>query len=143
MVKLGEEVGFKFDYFEGMRMANTLDAHVLIEFAKEYGKQTELNLRLMSAHFIEHKNVSKRDVLLEEVEVVGLDRSAAEARLNDNTARQGIKEQIAMWHNRGVHSVPTIIINDKSALVGAQSIAVYKQILTDFFESEDRRTSLL
>lgn len=143
MVALGEEVGFKFDYFEGMRMANTLDAHVLIEFAKEHGKQTDMNLRLMTSHFIERKNVSMRDVLLDEVAAVGLDRNAAEARLKDDTARQVIKEQIAMWHNRGVHSVPTIIFNDKSALVGAQSVAVYKQVLTDMFESEDRRTSLL
>ena len=33
MTDIGEELGFKFDYFEGMRMANTFDAHVLLEYA--------------------------------------------------------------------------------------------------------------
>ena len=28
MTDIGEELGFKFDYFDGMRMANTFDAHV-------------------------------------------------------------------------------------------------------------------
>lgn len=49
MTDFGAELNFKFDYFDGMRMANTFDAHVLLEYAKEQGKQTELKMQLMNA----------------------------------------------------------------------------------------------
>ena len=36
MTDIGKEVGFKFDYFDGMRMVNTFGAHVLSD--KDFGK---------------------------------------------------------------------------------------------------------
>ena len=51
MTDAGEELGFKFDYFDEMRMANTFDAHVLLEYAKDFGKQTELKMTLTKAFF--------------------------------------------------------------------------------------------
>lgn len=30
MTKLGAELGFKFDYFDGMKMVNTRDVHILL-----------------------------------------------------------------------------------------------------------------
>lgn len=55
MTDIGEEIGFKFDYFEGMRMANTFDAHILLEYAKVFGKQTDLKMRLMSSFLLNEK----------------------------------------------------------------------------------------
>lgn len=47
----GAELGFTFDYFDDMRMVNTFDAHVLLEYAKGFGKQTELKMTLTKAFF--------------------------------------------------------------------------------------------
>ena len=129
MTEIGEELGFKFDYFDEMRMANTFDAHVLLEYAKEFDKQTELKLRLMNSFFGERKDVSDRTILKEALVAVGLNADEALARLDNEEARSEVRNKQGEWKNMGVNSVPTIVFNMKSAVTGAQPVATFKQIL--------------
>lgn len=129
MTDIGEELGFKFDYFEGMRMANTFDAHVLLEYAKNFGKQTELKMRLITSFFTERKDVSDRAVLKEALIAVGLNADEALARLDSEEARFEVRNKQGEWKNMGVNSVPTIVFNMKSAVTGAQPVSTFKQIL--------------
>ena len=135
MTDFGAELNFKFDYFDGMRMANTFDAHVLLEYAKEQGKQTELKMQLMNAFFGEHKDVSNRDILKQELEAVGLNATEAFAILDNSDMRKNVKSAENYWQSLGVSSVPTVVFNRKSALTGAQPVEVYKQVLTELLES--------
>ncbi len=134
MVDAGNEVGFTFDYFDGMRMANTFEAHVLLEYAKAFGKQTELKMRLTTAFFSERKDVSKRDVLKQVLLDVGLNAEEALAKLDDDEARYEVRSKQDYWKNLGVNSVPTIVFNRKSAVTGAQPVDVFKGILTEILE---------
>lgn len=136
MTAVGAEIGFKFDYFKDMRMVNTFDAHVLLDYAKGQGKQTALKMRLMNSFFGERKDVSNRSVLKEELEAVGLNATEALAVLDNDDMRNKIKFEENYWKNLGVSSVPTVVFNRKSAVNGAQPVAVYKQILTELLESE-------
>ncbi|MEB8327993.1 DsbA family oxidoreductase [Flavobacteriaceae bacterium KMM 6897] len=134
MSEVGSELGFTFDYFDDMRMANTFDAHVLLEYAKNFGKQTELIMRLTTAFFSEGKDVSNRAVLKQVLLDAGLNAEEALAKLDDDDARYEIKSKEAYWRNAGVNSVPTIVFNNKSALTGAQPVSVYKQVLGELLE---------
>ncbi|WP_405247163.1 DsbA family protein [Cellulophaga sp. Asnod2-G02] len=136
MTDFGAELGFKFDYFEGMRMANTFDAHVLLEYAKEQGLQTELKMRLMNDFFGAHQDVSKREVLKIALEDVGLNTEEAFTALDNQELRKNVKSTERYWQELGVNSVPTIVFNRKSALTGAQPVAVYKQVLTELLEAK-------
>lgn len=131
MTDIGEELGFKFDYFEGMRMANTFDAHVLLEYAKDLGKQTELKLRLMNSFFSERQDVSDRAVLKQALLDVGLNADKALEKLDNEEARYEVRNKQNQWKNMGVNSVPTIVFNMKSAVTGAQPVDTFKQVLTD------------
>lgn len=131
MTEIGEELGFKFDYFEGMRMANTFDAHVLLEYAKDFGKQTQLKLRLMNSFFNERQDVSDRAVLKQALLDVGLNADEALAKLDSEEARYEVRNKQGQWKNMGVNSVPTIVFNMKSAVTGAQPVDTFKQVLTD------------
>ncbi|MBO0592243.1 DsbA family oxidoreductase [Cellulophaga sp. E16_2] len=135
MTEFGAELGFKFDYFKGMRMANTFDAHVLLTYAKEQGKQTELKLRLLNAFFGEHKDVSDRAILKQELEAIGLNVTEAFSVLDNKEMRTKVKSEEEYWKSLGVNSVPTVVFNRKSAVNGAQPVAVYKKILTDILAS--------
>ena len=137
LTQLGAELGFKFDYFDDMRIVNTRDAHVLLDYANENGKQTVLNLRLIEAFFSERKDISNREILLQELERIGLNGDEANARLNDNAALERIKIQESYWQNRGIRSVPTMVFNGVSALNGAQPIYIYKQVLTGLLEKNN------
>ena len=131
MTEIGEELGFKFDYFDEMRMSNTFDAHVLLEYAKDFGKQTELKLRLMTSFFGERKDVSDREVLKLALLEVGLNVEEALSKLDNEEARYEVRNKQGQWKNMGVNSVPTIVFNMKSAITGAQPVDSFKQVLSE------------
>tara|TARA_R110002051_G_scaffold283920_1_gene345905 strand:- start:13 stop:657 length:645 start_codon:yes stop_codon:yes gene_type:complete len=131
MTDVGEELGFKFDYFDDMRMVNTFDAHVLLEYANDFGKQTELKMTLTKAFFSDRKDVSKRDVLKAALLEVGLNADEALAKLDSDEARLEVRNKQGYWKNMGVNSVPTIVFNRKSAVTGAQPVDTFKQVLSE------------
>lgn len=127
----GAELDFTFNYFDKMRMVNTFDAHILLEYAKEFGKQTELQMRLTASFFSEKKDVSNRDILKQALLDVGLNAELGIAQLDNQKAKDEVKRAESYWQNMGVTSVPTFVFDKKSALTGAQPIAVFKQVLTE------------
>ncbi len=134
--KLGEEVGFKFDYFEDMKKLNTLDTHILLDYAKEFNKQTELEVRLTEAYFSERKDISDRNVLFLELQRVGLNADEAIARLDNNEAIKNVQNEKRHWVERGVSSIPTMIFNSDIVLEGAVSVDTYKKVLTKMIKKD-------
>jgi predicted DsbA family dithiol-disulfide isomerase len=130
MTEIGAALGFKFDYFDEMRMVNTFDAHILLAYAKAFDKQTELKMCLTTAFFSERKDVSKRAVLKQALLDVGLNAEEGIASLDKKEARAEVTTAQNYWKGLGVNSVPTIVFNRKRAVTGAQSITTFKQILT-------------
>tara|TARA_R100001377_G_scaffold11598_2_gene5774 strand:+ start:461 stop:1105 length:645 start_codon:yes stop_codon:yes gene_type:complete len=128
---LGAEYGFEFDYFDGMKIVNTRDAHVLLDLAHEQGLQHRLKQRLFAAFFTEHKDVSDRAVLLAEARSVGLDAGAATLALNDSERRRRVENQELLWQRQGISGVPTVIFNRTSAMTGAHPQASYREVLQE------------
>ncbi len=131
MISIGKELDFTFDYFEGMRIVNTFEAHVLLEYAKVFEKQTELKMRLTTTFFSERKDVSKRETLKQALLDVGLNAEEGLIQLDKEEARLEIRSKQDYWKSLGVNSVPTIVFNRKSAITGAQPVAVFKQVLLE------------
>lgn len=129
--KAGANYGFTFDYFDDMKMVNTFDAHILLDLAHELGKQTELKLRLFSAFFTEHKDISKRDVLIKEADAVGITQQQCEIAFTDSKMAIRVKKIESQWQQMGVSGVPTVVFNRQSALTGAQPQETYKQVLQE------------
>ena len=127
----GAEVGFTFNFFDEMKIVNTRDAHILLEYAHQLGKQTELKLALFNAAFTDQKDVSNREILLNEVEKIGLDVEQAKAHLEETNYREQVIEQELYWQRLGISAVPAVVFNRRSALSGAQPVAAYKQALTE------------
>jgi len=130
LTKLGAELGFTFNFFDRMKLVNTRDAHILLEYAKRFGLQTQLNIRLAKAFYGEKKDISNRKTLVKELESVGLNANEALAELNDNDARDLIQKQESHWQNLGITGVPTMIFNNLNVISGAQSVDTYKQALS-------------
>ncbi len=130
----GAKYGFQFNYFDQMKMVNTLDAHVLLDLAYEQGKQTELKLRLFSAFFSEQKDVSDLNTLLLEAQRVGMTKQAVMQALSDTSLREKIRSTEAQWHQLGISSVPTVIFNRQSALTGAHPQESYKSVLMELLK---------
>jgi predicted DsbA family dithiol-disulfide isomerase len=128
---LGAEYGFEFDYFEDMKIVNTREAHLLLDFAHEKGLQNQLKQRLFAAFFTEHKDVSDRAVLLAEARSVGLDPAAVTLALDDSDRRRRVVNQEIQWQQQGITGVPTVVFNRSSAMTGAHPQSSYKEALQE------------
>ena len=136
VTKLGEKAGFKFNYFEEMKKVNTFNAHILLDYAKEFNKQTELKVRLQEAYFGEKKDISNREVLAIEVKKVGLNVSDAMARLDDQDAIKSVKDQEKYWRDQGASAIPIMIFDNTIVRAGANKVYAYKQLLTEIINNK-------
>ena len=119
LIDAGASVGFKFDYFDGMRMANTFNAHQVLHYAAENGKQEALKLRLFAAYLSKRRNVNDIDVLVNEAVSVGLNEQEVSELLANQTYADVVREHENLWLQRGIQSVPTFVIGN-SGVAGAQ-----------------------
>ena len=126
---LGESLGFKFDYFDGMRIYNTFKAHQLLHWAAEQGRQTELKMALFEAFFSRRENVGDNVILAEVAQRVGLSGTEAMAVLESARYAQTVREEQARWLDREVHAVPMFFFNDGYPVPGAQEAETFVRIL--------------
>ncbi|CAO1651363.1 DsbA family oxidoreductase [Parasphingorhabdus sp. NYA22] len=125
----GSELGIEFSYGDKMRMVNTFDAHRLLHWAGETGKQTALKLALFKAHFTDGKDVSNHDTLVSVAASVGLDEKRARDLLSTNLFAEEIRATEAEWQDRFITGVPAFIFNKKFMVPGAQEAEVFANII--------------
>ena len=120
-------VGFTMNMGEDSRIRNTFDAHRLLEWAREQGRQLDLKHALLTAHFTDNRDIADHAVLAEIAASIGLD-GAAELLTSDRYARE-VRTEEARWRAEGITAVPTLIIEDKWIIAGAHPPAAYAQAL--------------
>ena len=120
LTQMGADLGFEFNFSDASRIYNTLQAHQLLYWAAESGKQTELKLALFSCYFTDQKNPDDIEVLIEAATKVGLDADEARAVLTDKRFETAVKEEEQLWINRGIQAVPAIVFNQQYLVSGAQ-----------------------
>ncbi len=125
----GSELDFEFSYGDNMRMVNTFDAHRLLHWAAETGKQTALKLALFKAHFTDGKNVSDHETLISVAASVGLDEKRARDLLVTNLYADEVRATEAEWQDRFITGVPAFIFNKKFMVPGAQEADVFANII--------------
>jgi predicted DsbA family dithiol-disulfide isomerase len=133
---MGKKAGFDISFDKRARIYNTLDCHILLHFAQEKDKQTELKLALFKAYFTDGKDVSDRAVLIEAVESVGLDKQEAEVALDSEHYKKSVQDEESKFKSMGISSVPAFIINNKYLLSGGQPVENFIQSLTEIAEKE-------
>lgn len=123
---LGREDGIAFDFPAVKISPNTLDAHRLLRWAMIEGShvQSRVAVALFKAYFEEGRNVGDRTVLLDIAEQSGMDRAVVTALFSAGADVDSVKEEIGMARDMGVTGVPCFIIDNKYAVMGAQSVDV-------------------
>ncbi len=133
---LGDSLGFTFDYYEGMRMANTFKAHQLLHWAQEQGRQMELKLALFEAFFTRRENVGEVEQLSLIAERVGLGREEALAVLSDQRYADVVRQSQAQWLEKDVHAVPMFYFQRSYGVPGAQEAETFVRVLSKIRERE-------
>jgi predicted DsbA family dithiol-disulfide isomerase len=133
----GAEVGFDFRMDKRGRIYNTFDAHRLLSWAEEEGRQRDLKVALFEAYFTHCQDPSNHDVLLDAVERVGLDRERARRILETDEYAEEVREREQFFQRAGIHSVPAIIINQRHLISGGQPPEVFEQALREIAAQGD------
>jgi len=130
VASVAAEEGLKFDFSKQTISPNTRDAHRILLFAKQEGKQLAAKEAFMKAYFEEGVDLTKKENLLAISEQVGLNPQRIAALLDSD---EGLAEVIMIEqanHQRGISGVPYYIINNQYGISGAQSSEVFVQALT-------------
>ncbi len=116
----GAEVGIPFAFDRIKVSPNTLDAHRLIRWAAESGRQDAIVEALFRAYFFDGKDIGDRAMLADIAEAAGMDRTEINRRLASDDDRADVRADIVASQRIGVTGVPTYILASRYGLVGAQ-----------------------
>ncbi len=133
VVQMAKNAGLDY-HFETAVVANSFDAHRLIQFAKTKGLGDEVEERLFKAYFMEGKNMCDPSTLLELAKEIGLNESEAKEVINSNAFSAEVKNDITTASQIGVSGVPFFVFNRKYAVSGAQPSATFLNVLQKSFE---------
>ena len=120
---------FGMEFKSTKRIYNTRLAHEATEYAREHGKANEFHHVLFHAVYAEGKDPSQWDVLRMAVQEAGLDGEAMQQEVESGKYTEKVVEQVKWAYQIGVSGVPTYVINDRYAVVGAQPYEVFLQVL--------------
>ena len=128
----GAAVGFTFG--ERPRVWNTFNAHRLLHWAGLEGRQRKLKHALLTAYHTNAENPGATDVLIRLAGDVGLDVERARAILASDQFSTEVRALERHYQELGIHSVPSIIINDQHLIQGGQPPELFEQALRQIAE---------
>jgi predicted DsbA family dithiol-disulfide isomerase len=132
----GEELGFTFGMAPKSRIYNTFDAHRLLHWSEEEGRQVALKHALFDAYFTEGRDPSSHEVLVDVAVKAGLDRDRAAKLLATDEFADQVRAREEFFVRQGINSVPAVIINERHLIAGGQPVDVFEQALRQIIAEE-------
>ena len=120
VIAVGQTEGINFAFDKIERTPNTVDAHRLIWLADQHGCQDAVVETLFRAYFIDGRDISNRQTLIDVVSEAGLERQLAETMIDSDDGMDVIERAGKMSQRHQVTGVPFFIINNETTLSGAQ-----------------------
>ena len=128
VTNMAKEVGLSYDFDKAV-VANSFDAHRLIQMAKKQGKGDAAEERLFKAYFTEGKNTADHNVLTAIGKEIGLDEEAVKNMLAGKEYSNEVLGDIVESEKIGVTGVPFFVFDRKYAVSGAQDTKVFVDTL--------------
>ena len=113
------------------RAYNTFDAHRLLHWAGLQGQEAQKALKeaLFVAYFTHGRSPASHEVLLDLVASVCLEVQQAAQILASDAYASEVREREQFYQERGIHSVPAVIINDQHLISGGQPVETFERAL--------------
>jgi predicted DsbA family dithiol-disulfide isomerase len=128
----GKTYGLEYN-FDKIVVANSFKAHNLIHFAKQPGKQNEMEERLFKAYFSEGKNIDDIPTLLQLATETGINTDGLASILENKSYAEQVETDITEARQLGIRGVPYFVIDRKYGVSGAQETPVFLESLKKSF----------
>lgn len=129
VIARGKAIGFEFDLQKRSHFYNTFDAHRLLFWALEQGRQVALKNLLFKAYFTDGQNPGDHETLVRLAGEAGLSTTRARQVLATQEFAREVRELESFYLERGVTSVPAMVLNGRQVVSGSQSVREYEQVL--------------
>ncbi|MEO9209889.1 MAG: DsbA family oxidoreductase [Ginsengibacter sp.] len=140
VANVAKEVGLNFNSQKTV-VANSFNAHRLIQLAKTKGLGNEIEEELFKAYFIEGKNIDDKEILTKTGVSIGLEGSVVKNLFTSDDFSKEVKQDEMDAQTLGINGVPFFVLNNKYEVSGAQSPETFLDVLEqtwEEFEKENR-----
>ena len=120
---------YGMDFVSTQRIYNTRLAHEATEYARVRGKGNEFHKVVFRKVYAEGQDPSQWEVLRSVAEEVGLDADEMQREVEAEKYMADVVDKVRWAYQIGVTGVPTYVINNRYAIVGAQPYEVFKGAL--------------
>lgn len=131
---MAEEVGLHYNMDKAV-VANTSEAHRLIQHAKTLGKGDAMEEALFKAYFVDGRNLADHQVLSQIATECGIDEASATAALNNLEYAEAVQRDIYEGVQIGVRGVPFFVFDNKYGISGAQPLEVFTRTLEQTYQA--------
>lgn len=133
-------VDLKFD-FENSVVANSFQAHRLIQLAKSRDMADAAEEALFKAHFTDGKNIDEQETLVEIGVSIGLNPEDVKNLFTSDAFAEEVRSDQKQAQVLGIHGVPFFVFNNKYAVSGAQSPEVFLQTLNQAWTEFEKEST--
>ena len=130
-----ENIAFQFDRIT--RAPNTLNAHRVIRWARTAGVQDAVVERLFQLYFIDGADLTDNDVLADCAEMAGMERDIIVRLLEGDADKAETQEEIALAQQMGITGVPTFLVGNRYAVIGAREPEVIAGAIAKVIEERE------
>ncbi len=132
VVATAKKAELKFNFDKAV-IANSFNAHRMIQLAKTKGLGDAAEERLFFAYFTEGKNFGNTEVLTELGKDIGLTEAEVKTALSDDSYAYKVRQDIEEAQQLGVRGVPFFVFDRKYAISGAQPPEAFLETLEKSF----------
>lgn len=122
---VGTNVGIEFAFDRIARTPNTFEAHRLIWFAQQQGRQDQVIEELFHGYFTEGLNIGQVEILVSLAVRAGMDGEAVARLLQAQEGVEAVRQDEANGHQLGIRGVPYFVLNGTAVLSGAQPVETF------------------
>lgn len=132
---MAAEEGLEYNMEQAV-VANSYDAHRLVQFAKDRGKATEMEEALFKAYFSEGENTADHATLINLSEHIGIDPTEAKSILDDDKYANAVNHDLQLAQNINITGVPFFLFDRKFAVSGARETEVFLKALKQSWNAQ-------
>lgn len=133
VVETAKKAGLTYD-FDNAKVANSFNAHRIIQFAKTKGLGDQAEEQFFKGYFTNGKDLNLKSDLIEIGKLIGLSDEEIQLALTDEKYATAVKADIQEASELQIQGVPFFVMNRKYAVSGAQPASVFLQTIEKAFE---------
>ena len=133
LIQTAKNAGLEYNFDKAI-VANSFDAHKMIQLAKTKKLGDAAEERLFSAYFTEGRDFGDTDTLVSLGKDIGLQENEIRNALKSDEYARKVEQDIQEANDIGVGGVPFFVFNRKYAISGAQPPDYFLQTLQKSFE---------